>query len=217
MSKRGSRFIYLPLCVAILPMSSWADGSLAGQGTQHQIRASNNINAIGNNTLNGINGRLAVNIAAGDVNQQSNVAAISLNGLTGIRAKLSSGADGALMGHHAVSINAGSLSNGHGLLSVNQVSGISNQQVNAISLSLNPNVTASNMVQDDVSDITLSNTVAVREGHSNSRQFTTDLTLDNSALGNSAGIIQVNQVVGHDNQGINLVSLPLTYGSAASK
>lgn len=191
--------------------------NLPQQASQQAI-ASDNYSNIGANTLNNIKGRLAVNIVAGELNQQSNIASISTGQAAKIKSRLQLSGQLPLSGVQEVAINSGALSKNQGLISLNQSAGEANQQVNVLSISLLEN-TKNNFSSNDVMDVYLSNTIARNELSHHQRdedKLTTKISLDKSALSGSAGVIQINQVAGQGNQAINMVTLPLTNRSMTS-
>ncbi|VVM69770.1 hypothetical protein PS662_01736 [Pseudomonas fluorescens] len=150
-------------------------------------------------------GNLGVNQAAGDFQQQANARAIAIgqgaSATTEIRQRLRSSVDPAIDARS--SIQGDSFSNGNGVLGVNQSSGASNQQANAlrISISAQPqSIDDSVLMQQNVALLNNSDPTASAPGH---RQVTTS----DQAFTGSRGVIQLNQSAGVGNRMANTLSI----------
>ncbi|MBV6823021.1 adhesin [Pseudomonas sp. PD9R] len=150
-------------------------------------------------------GNLGVNQAAGDQQQQANARAIavgnSASASTQIRQRLRTHVDPAIDARS--SIQGDSFSHGNGVLGVNQSSGASNQQANAlhISISAQPqSIDDSVLMQQNVALLNNSDPTDSTPGY---RQVTTS----DQAFTGSRGVIQLNQSAGVGNRMANTVSV----------
>lgn len=169
----------------------------------NQSKAENLVD-LGSKTLSNSRGSLGVNMAAGDNNQQGNLSAIAISGPAVIQFRQKNQSAPHLSGNQSVAISGSALNQSQGLISINQVAGEANQQLNAFALSL---VDDSGM--GVVTDINLSTSIAKIPSGKVPTTTTTSIYLDDNALSGSKGVIQVNQVTGQGNQAVNMVSLPL--------
>ena len=165
---------------------------------------SQNVNRIEPNTLNEASGFVGVNVAAGDNNIQANNTSIALgkNAQTLNRSFMQTTAS-ADTGSASVSMGANTLTNARGLISVNQVAGAGNAQLNDIALAFGDNIQM-------LSDISLS----IRPPAANNSNDTDELNnktvyLDNNSLKGASGAIQLNQIAGNGNIAVNRVSMPI--------
>ncbi|WP_422419215.1 adhesin [Pseudomonas sp. GZD-222] len=150
-------------------------------------------------------GNLTVNQAAGDQQQQANVRAFAIghsaSATTEVRQRLRTHVDPAIDARSGIQGDA--FSNGSGALGVNQSSGASNQQANAlrISLSTQPqSIDDSVLMQQNVALINRSDPTDSAPGH---RQVTTS----DQAFTGSRGVIQLNQSAGVGNRMANTLSV----------
>ncbi|NUU36683.1 adhesin [Pseudomonas sp. C2B4] len=151
------------------------------------------------------NGNLTVNQAAGDLQQQANARAIATgtnaSASTQIRQRLRTIVDPNM--DASSSIQGNSFSNGNGALGVNQSSGASNQQANAlrISISAQPqSLDDSVLMQQNVALLNNSDPTDSTPGY---RQVTTS----DQAFTGSRGVIQLNQSAGVGNRMANTLSV----------
>jgi len=150
-------------------------------------------------------GNLAVNQAAGDLQQQANARAIAAgqnaSATTQIRQRLYTVVDPAMDARSSISGDA--FSNGSGALGVNQSAGASTQQANAlrISISAQPqSIDDSVLMQQNVALLNSSGPTDSAPGH---RQVTTS----DQAFTGSRGVIQLNQSAGVGNRMANTLSV----------
>src|SRR5207253_10797158 len=115
-------------------------------------------------------GNFSVNQAAGDQQQQANARAIAIDtdasATTQIRQRLRTHVDPGIDAQSTIKGN--SFSNGNGVLEVNQSSGASNQQANAlrISISATPqSIDDSVLMQQNVAVLNNSDTTDLTSGH----------------------------------------------------
>ncbi|MFJ3367194.1 adhesin [Pseudomonas sp. NPDC086251] len=153
-------------------------------------------------------GNLTVNQAAGDLQQQANARAIAIghnaSATTQIRQRLRSHVDPTI--DATSSIQGSSFSHGNGVLGVNQSAGASNQQANAlrISISTQPqSIDDSVLRQQNVALVTNSDPTASAPGY---RQVATS----DQAFTGSRGVIQLNQSAGVGNRTANTLSVRVT-------
>ncbi|MDD1979521.1 adhesin [Pseudomonas tussilaginis] len=150
-------------------------------------------------------GNLAVNQAAGDQQQQANARAIAVghnaSASTQIRQRLRTQVDPAIAARSAIQGDA--FSQGSGVVGVNQSSGASNQQANALSISLSEqpqSIDDSVLMQQNVALLYNSDATASAPGY---RQITTS----DQAFTGSRGVIQLNQSAGVGNRTANTLSV----------
>jgi hypothetical protein len=150
-------------------------------------------------------GILSVNQAAGDQQQQANARAIAIgnnaSATTQIRQRLRTQVDPRIDARS--SIQGDSFSHGNGVLGVNQSAGASNQQANAlrISVSTQPqSIDDSVLMQQNVTLITNSDPTDSAPGY---RQVATS----DQAFTGSRGVIQLNQSAGVGNRTANTLSV----------
>lgn len=172
----------------------------AAAASQHQ-----DVSHIAPGSLNDVSGVIGINMAAGDNNAQANLHSIAIgeNAQVAHRNQMTvnaSSTDGAA----SASIEAGTLNNAYGLISVNQAAGSGNIQLNSMAIALGENVQISSV------DL-LTVRVANNDGAENTEEGLgiKNIYLDKNALNGAAGAIQVSQIAGHGNIAVNRVSMPL--------
>ncbi|MCA4963767.1 MULTISPECIES: adhesin [unclassified Pseudomonas] len=150
-------------------------------------------------------GNLTVNQAAGDQQQQVNARAIAIGhgatATTQIRQRLGSSGDPAM--DASSSIQGNSFSRGNGAVGVNQSSGASNQQANALRISVSDqpqSIDDSVLMQQNVALLNNSDPTDSAPGY---RQVTTS----DQAFTGSRGVIQLNQSAGVGNRMGNTLSI----------
>lgn len=150
-------------------------------------------------------GNFAVNQAAGDQQQQANARAIAIgdgaSATTQIRQRLNTQVDPRMDAR--ASIQGDSFSHGNGVLGVNQSAGASNQQANALRISISKqpqSIDDSVLMQQNVA--LLNNSVPTDSAPGN-RQVTTS----DQAFTGSRGVIQLNQSAGVGNRMANTLSV----------
>jgi hypothetical protein len=156
---------------------------------------------IGSGAGFGVTGVLAINLAAGVNNAQTNQASV----IYGPGGALVSGQQQTTktartyIGSASATIAGNAFSNTVGVVAVNQVSGANNLQRNAVTLGGLP------LGAEAVADTELSATAARNggnRGHAGSGQ-TFDASISNDAFKGVTGIVQVNQTVGAGNATAN--------------
>jgi hypothetical protein len=163
------------------------------------------------NSLSDVRGRLAVNMAAGDSNTQANAAAVAW------------GADGPaiglIVGTQATNswqatlpdvstalIGSRVFANSSGLISVNQVSGVGNSQVNGAAIAVGfEEVVAESVLSAATSNAGLSGT-GTNKGYQAA-------SISDSAFDGARGLVQVNQSAGSGNSTANNFALEVQLGA----
>lgn len=150
-------------------------------------------------------GNLTVNQAAGDLQQQVNARAIAIgtnaSATTQIRQRLRTVVDPRIDAQS--NIQGDSFSHGNGVLGVNQSAGASNQQANALRISISKqpqSIDDSVLMQQNVALLNNSDPTDSAPGH---RQVTTS----DQAFTGSRGVIQLNQSAGVGNRMANTLSV----------
>lgn len=150
-------------------------------------------------------GNLSVNQAAGDQQQQANARAIAIgnnaSATTQIRQRLRSQVDPRMDARS--SIQGDSFSHGNGVLGVNQSAGASNQQANALRISISSQPQS---IDDSVlmqQNVTLINNSDPTDSAPGNRQVATS----DQAFTGSRGVIQLNQSSGVGNRMANTLSV----------
>lgn len=170
---------------------------------------------IDGNALSDVNGAVGINLVSGDHNQQANAAAaaISPNGMArthiSIRQKTALGQANA-PDISVAGIRDNAFANSSGLLSINQISGVSNAQANGISFAFGQGIEA-------VTDADLSQTITgqaidtVITGQNTPGVRIADV--ESTAFENSRGIVQLNQTAGSGNATRNNFALRISAGA----
>jgi len=156
---------------------------------------------VGSGAANGVVGALAVNLAAGVDNVQSNQAAV----LYGSGAAIVSGQQQTVstartrIGTASVQIDGNAFSNTIGVVAINQAAGANNLQRNAVAVGGMP------LGAEAVTDTVLSATAARNggpRGHAGAGQ-TFEASISSDAFKGVTGIVQVNQTAGAGNATAN--------------
>jgi hypothetical protein len=166
---------------------------------------------IDGNAMRGVSGASAVNMAAGDLNQQANLRAFAVGGTTSVHSRQLQ------LGNHtdrpyaaSATIGGAAYVDGHGLASINQASGSGNAQLNAVAAVL------ANQGIRETTDGTLSAVVSASAGgqHPGSTSAsgggTRHVAVEPSAMQGYQGVMQLNQAAGSGNVTGNqlLLSVP---------
>lgn len=166
---------------------------------------------IDGNAFSGASGASAVNMAAGDLNQQANLRAFASGGSVTIRSRQlqqDNHDDRPLTA--SVSIGGQAFVAGNGLASINQASGSSNAQLNAVAAVL------TRQGIRETTDDALSTVVSASAGGQHpgstgtSGGDTRSVAVEPSAMRGYQGVMQLNQAAGSDNATGNqlLLSVP---------
>jgi hypothetical protein len=168
---------------------------------------------IDGNAMRGVSGASAVNLAAGDLNQQANLRSFTSGGGASIQSRQSQ------TDNHADSPFAASASigghayvGGSGLASINQASGSSNAQLNAVAAVL----TAQGIREATDGSLSTAVSASAGEHHPGNDQASEgkprSVAVESSAMQGYQGVMQLNQAAGSGNATGNqlLLSVPST-------
>ncbi|WP_431635578.1 hypothetical protein ACQVBX_16900 [Dyella sp. KULCS107] len=168
---------------------------------------------IDGNALRGATGASAVNLSAGDLNQQANLRAFASGGRAQIQAlQLQSDNQADRPRAASASIGGNAYVGGSGLASINQASGSGNAQLNAVSAEL-----ASQGIRE-TTDGALSAAVSASAGGQQVGNTAApggsmrSVAVESSAMRGYQGVLQLNQAAGSGNATGNqlVLSLPAT-------
>lgn len=169
-------------------------------------------NRIDGNAFKGASGAAAVNMAAGDLNQQANLRAFASGGhVTILSSQLRRNDIHDEPTSADVSIGGNAFAGGSGLSSINQASGSSNAQLNAVAAQL----TAQGI--REATDDSLSTAVSASAGgqsasdtEASNDNATRRTAVESSAMQGYQGVMQLNQAAGSGNATSNqlLLSAP---------
>ena len=157
---------------------------------------------IGDDVLVGASGAIAVNLAAGDLNQQANLRSIAVGeGAQASTAALqrSQGDMGTAPDHAIAVISGNALQGAGGLASINQASGTGNAELNAVTVAL-----AQRGIRETPdallasADFASAGVQAISEPGAAGTQ-TREVGVDGSALQGFDGVLQLNQAAGAGN------------------
>ena len=173
------------------------------------MQAGASINQSGQN----FQGNMMVNQAAGDNQQQANARALAVGSGANAQAATAtnvlqnnqnSPADPAGIDASA-SIGGSSFANSQGVLGINQGAGSGNQQINAmrIATGVPHGLDDSALAQQSVMPSNLSGAAEPQSGER-------IVSVDDSAFGNSRGVVQLNQSAGVGNSSINSLGIRIT-------
>lgn len=167
------------------------------------------------NAFTGASGAIAINLAAGDLNRQTNVRAIAVGtrAIAGTDVRQSSRRDLATAPDGDLAVIAGNaLSGASGIASINQASGAGNASFNAVSLAL-----AQQGIRETDDDGTLSAAFASAGQQHGFEQggVTTKgrvASVESTALQGFEGVLQLNQVAGSGNDTGNTLAMSIQAG-----
>lgn len=161
--------------------------------------------------MSGTSGSSAVNMAAGDFNQQANLRAFAVGGAVSIHSRQQQ--LGNLSNAPSVataSIGGSAYANGSGLASINQASGNGNAQVNAVAAVL----AAQGIRESSDGGLSMVASTSAGEQHPSTASGTgtgvRSAAVESSAMQGFQGVMQLNQAAGSGNATSNqlLFSLP---------
>jgi hypothetical protein len=153
-------------------------------------------------------GRIAVNQAAGDANQQVNAAAIAISAQAASAAvdvgQKIHGFSGNVPDVAVARIGQNAFAGASGLIAVNQTSGVANAQSNSVAVAMG--------INGEVGDKALSATLPdaaglVRAGASSGLRI---VGVEDTAFRNARGVVQLNQTAGAGNSSSNNFALRVT-------
>ncbi|MHB1272959.1 MAG: hypothetical protein ACYCZD_09365 [Rhodanobacter sp.] len=166
---------------------------------------------IDGNAMRGTSGASAVNMSAGDLNQQANLRAFASGGTVSIQSRQLQQNNYTDSPYAAsASIGGAAYVDGRGLASINQASGSSNTQLNVVAA-----VLATQGIRE-TTDGTLSAAVSASAGEQHSGNTpasnggSRSIAVESSAMQGFQGVMQLNQAAGSGNVTGNqlLLSLP---------
>lgn len=155
-------------------------------------------------------GRIAVNIAAGNQNQQLGTATIAIGdfAITRQSAEQLMGAANLADRSTSISVGPGALSNNSGMVSLNLTAGLQNQSANLATLT----VANSGVVSDQM----LAQASAPTDPAGPSAQAylprNDSIDIDETAFGGNSGLVQMNVVGGERNSSANTFALNISAG-----
>lgn len=162
--------------------------------------------------LNGSSGAIALNLAAGDANQQANLRAFALGTYATTRVHASQTQRGNTSNPPTIalaSIGGQALGNASGLISINQASGTANLELNSVGA-----VSTRQGIRETSADQWLASVCACAQeamstgsGQSDSGTRQHAALVEASAMQGVHGIVQVNQIAGSGNVTANQLSL----------
>jgi len=156
-------------------------------------------------------GLVAINLAAGDSNAQLNASALAISvgqGIQEMQLRQNINFSAIDQAQDSIStINENAFANVQGALSVNQVSGVGNAQINAISIGIGL----------DGAAVTDTQLAATTSGQSISAladpQYRREARIEGQAFKGSSGLVQVNQLAGTGNATANNFQLKVELGT----
>lgn len=159
-------------------------------------------------------GRIAINQAAGDLNQQTNAAALAFSP-DGV-AIVDIGINQQIQHNQAtppdtasVRIDGTAFANAAGLISINQTAGVANAQQNALAISIGQ---SGGWRIAELDETNLAHTTASTE-HPEGTGTVSEVAIGPGAFQAARGVVQVNQVAGNGNATANRVYLHLDTGA----
>lgn len=165
---------------------------------------------IDGNAMRGSSGASAVNLSAGDLNQQANLRAIAVGGHAWVQGtQLQSDNAASRLDAASASIGGAAYGDGRGLASINQASGSGNAQLNAVAAGL-----ASQGIRE-TTDGALSAVVSASAGGQQAGDEalpageSRNAAVESSAMRGYRGVLQLNQAAGSGNATSNLLVLAL--------
>ncbi|MGI2258886.1 hypothetical protein [Shewanella sp. GXUN23E] len=161
------------------------------------------VSVIGNQAFQGASGRAAVNMAAGNFNQQANNHAIGQEASVRQSNLLMADDWQAGDGEAISSIESMAFAGFTGMLSVNQVSGNQNLQINAGAISSLPTA----LEDRDLTLVSAMTPGMIADAPAGQTLIAAD------SLSQAQGVIQLNQISGNSNVAVNQFSLQLSGGN----
>ena len=168
--------------------------------------------AITGDAFAGSEGRVAVNAAAGDLNEQANSAAIAIGGDLSLATNVVNQHIGdntvSESGPQSATIMGTAFAGSHGAIAVNGVAGTENQQANLASVGIGIEGPALSL---DVLSQTRSSQQPA--GYQNEPDPATHAEIGPDAFAQSSGLLQVILTAGERNSSANLFALSITEGA----
>lgn len=169
---------------------------------------------IDQNALAGSSGAIAVNQAAGDLNQQANLRAIAIGGhaIATVDARQHRDADTYDTPAHASAVIGGSaLAGASGIASINQASGSGNAETNAVSLALAQQGTRGEQ-DGPMSASAFASAERRRAPGPAGKTASRNVAVEATALRGFEGVLQLNQIAGSANATGNRLMLSISTG-----
>lgn len=183
------------------------DGSLNGGYQSYSLSSPSNIAIVAPQAFFNVQGRVAINQSAGEINLQTNSHAIGGQVVILSHQKNPYIADSTYGDAiNQTSIEELAFENSQGLISINQVSGQGNMQANLGAIGLQAVV---GLGLDDKSLENVTSLSALPMGHLDNHQS----FIAPDSFENVQGIVQINQISGDGNTAINQFSLQLPSGN----
>lgn len=158
-------------------------------------------------SASGSSGRIAVNIAAGDNNQQVNNATVAIGDIALVTQSVHQRLSGSEQADHATSITVeeGAFSGTNGLTSINITAGSQNQMANLAALAIgNSGAMSDQLLEQSRAPIEPKGGVPDGSLPSNDR-----IAIGDTAFGEGSGLIQVNLIGGEGNSSANTFALSI--------
>lgn len=158
-------------------------------------------------SASGSSGRIAVNIAAGDNNQQVNAATVAIGDIALVTQSVHQRLSGSEQADHATSITVedGAFSGTNGLTSINITAGSQNQMANLAALAIgNSGAMSDQLLEQSRAPIEPKGGVPDGSLPSNDR-----IAIGDTAFGEGSGLIQVNLIGGEGNSSANTFALSI--------
>lgn len=206
------------LSYALLPAWAVADGTISTDSQTNfpvsvphiTVPANVDQSVIGGNVMTGASGAMAVNQAAGDMNQQANAAAIAYNpqGTATAQTGILQGSlnlRGSLPTLAVTRIDGSAFANTSGVLMVNQASGFANSQANSTAIAMG---IKGEVIADTVLAEASPNAAGLVNAGKNQVSIR-NVSVSEAAFKNTAGVVQLNQTAGSGNNSANNFALRL--------
>lgn len=166
---------------------------------------------IGDNVMARASGAIAVNMAAGNMNQQANAAALAYNpqGVATAQSVILQSSTknlGPMVDVATTIIEGNAFANVSGMIAINQVSGFANSQANSMAIAMG---IQGEVTPDSVLAGTAPNAAGLVPGGEDlaSRR---DVSISETAFQNASGVVQLNQTAGSCNDSANNFTLRLS-------
>ena len=196
----------LRLFCGSVPLFSAIAAPLAAQ----QSETAQDSAEIAANELSDNGGRIAINIAAGDGNQQLGAATVAIGeiAITGQNAAQLIDTNSTRDRATSITIGAGALSNNSGMVSLNLTAGTHNQSANMATLAIgNSGVVSDQMLAQSSAPTDPAGPSAQALQPSNDR-----IDIDDAAFAGNSGLVQMNVVGGERNSSANTFALNISAG-----
>ena len=193
---------WLAAAGALIPWSAPVNAQTS-EGPQDHV-------VIGEGEGSHVSGRLAVNLAAGEGNQQMGAASVAIGETATIADSARQSTVGSDSSDRAtrISIEGDAFSNNSGLISINVTAGLQNQSANLASLA----VGNSGALSDQLLAQSRAPTNPTGESEGGAGASNDVVEISDDAFNESSGLIQVNLIGGERNSSANTFSLNVSAG-----